>query len=83
MGYARTGRSVAATIGANVRQGVACPWALEGPKKETTRDGGTRAYDLFAELAPTHVMAVPTKTAAGRQLWRSEISGSPFLDRLA
>lgn len=41
---------------------------------ETTCDGKTKAYELFAELAPTYVMEVPRmKTAAGRQLWRSEI----------
>ncbi len=41
---------------------------------ETTCDGKTKAYELFAELAPTYVMEVPRmKTAAGRLLWRSEI----------
>jgi benzoyl-CoA reductase/2-hydroxyglutaryl-CoA dehydratase subunit BcrC/BadD/HgdB len=41
---------------------------------ETTCDGKKKAYEAFNEIAPTYVMEVPqTKTAAARQLWRSEV----------
>jgi len=41
---------------------------------ETTCDGKTKAYELFAELADVFVIEVPnTKGDAGRSLWRSEI----------
>lgn len=42
---------------------------------ETTCDGKTKAYELFGEHKPTFVLEVPnTKTAAARQLWRSELA---------
>jgi benzoyl-CoA reductase/2-hydroxyglutaryl-CoA dehydratase subunit BcrC/BadD/HgdB len=42
---------------------------------ETTCDGKKKAYELFNEYKPTFVIEVPhMKTAAGRQLWRSELA---------
>lgn len=42
---------------------------------ETTCDGKTKAYEIFGEHKPTFVLEVPsTKSAAARQLWRSEIA---------
>ena len=41
---------------------------------ETTCDGKKKAYEAFNEITPTYVMEVPqTKTAAARELWRTEI----------
>jgi benzoyl-CoA reductase/2-hydroxyglutaryl-CoA dehydratase subunit BcrC/BadD/HgdB len=41
---------------------------------ETTCDGKKKAYEIFAEYAPVHVMEIPQmKNACDRELWRSEV----------
>jgi benzoyl-CoA reductase/2-hydroxyglutaryl-CoA dehydratase subunit BcrC/BadD/HgdB len=41
---------------------------------ETTCDGKKKAYEALGDLLPTYVMEVPqTKTAAARELWKSEV----------
>jgi benzoyl-CoA reductase/2-hydroxyglutaryl-CoA dehydratase subunit BcrC/BadD/HgdB len=41
---------------------------------ETTCDGKKKAYEVFAEYAPVHVMEIPQmKNACDRELWRSEV----------
>jgi benzoyl-CoA reductase/2-hydroxyglutaryl-CoA dehydratase subunit BcrC/BadD/HgdB len=41
---------------------------------ETTCDGKKKAYEVFAELAPVHVVEVPhTKSPQARALWRTEL----------
>ncbi|MGA2227625.1 MAG: double-cubane-cluster-containing anaerobic reductase [Syntrophobacteraceae bacterium] len=41
---------------------------------ETTCDGKKKAYEIFSDYSPVHVMEIPQmKNAADRVLWRSEI----------
>ena len=41
---------------------------------ETTCDGKKKAYELFSEYVPMHIMEVPQqKNASDRQLWKAEI----------
>ncbi len=41
---------------------------------ETTCDGKKKAYEIFAEYAPVHVMEIPQmKQACDRELWRAEL----------
>jgi benzoyl-CoA reductase/2-hydroxyglutaryl-CoA dehydratase subunit BcrC/BadD/HgdB len=41
---------------------------------ETTCDGKKKAYEIFADYAPVHVMEIPQmKNACDRQLWKVEI----------
>lgn len=41
---------------------------------ETTCDGKKKAYEIFADYAPVHVMEIPQmKNACDRELWKSEV----------
>ena len=41
---------------------------------ETTCDGKKKAYEIFSDYSPVHVMEIPQmKNASDRELWRSEI----------
>ena len=56
--------------------GKVCPYAeaCDLIVGETTCDGKKKAYELFADLAPLHVMELPQmKRPEDRALWRSEI----------
>ena len=56
--------------------GKVCPYVESADLiiGETTCDGKKKAYELFADLAPLHVMELPQmKREADRVLWRGEI----------
>jgi benzoyl-CoA reductase/2-hydroxyglutaryl-CoA dehydratase subunit BcrC/BadD/HgdB len=56
--------------------GKVCPYveACDLVVGETTCDGKKKAYELFADLAPVHVMELPQmKSVQSRALWRSEL----------
>ncbi len=56
--------------------GKVCPYVESADLVvgETTCDGKKKAYELFAELAPLHVMELPQmKRPQDRALWRTEI----------
>lgn len=56
--------------------GKVCPYAeaCDLIVGETTCDGKKKAYELFAEMAPLHVMELPQmKRPQDRVLWRAEI----------
>jgi benzoyl-CoA reductase/2-hydroxyglutaryl-CoA dehydratase subunit BcrC/BadD/HgdB len=56
--------------------GKVCPYVESADLVigETTCDGKKKAYELFAELAPLHVMELPQmKRPQDRELWRAEI----------
>jgi benzoyl-CoA reductase/2-hydroxyglutaryl-CoA dehydratase subunit BcrC/BadD/HgdB len=56
--------------------GKVCPYVESADLVigETTCDGKKKAYELFAELAPVHVMELPQmKRPADLALWRGEI----------
>jgi benzoyl-CoA reductase/2-hydroxyglutaryl-CoA dehydratase subunit BcrC/BadD/HgdB len=56
--------------------GKVCPYVESADLVigETTCDGKKKAYELFAELAPLHVMELPQmKRPQDRVLWRAEI----------
>jgi len=56
--------------------GKVCPYVESADLVigETTCDGKKKAYELFGEWAPMHVMELPqTKSEEARALWRSEI----------
>jgi benzoyl-CoA reductase/2-hydroxyglutaryl-CoA dehydratase subunit BcrC/BadD/HgdB len=56
--------------------GKVCPYveACDVVIGETTCDGKKKAYELFADLAPIHVMELPQmKSAQSRALWRAEL----------
>ncbi len=56
--------------------GKVCPYVESADLVigETTCDGKKKAYELFAELAPLHVMELPQmKRPQDRALWRAEI----------
>lgn len=56
--------------------GKVCPYVESADLivGETTCDGKKKAYELFGEMAPVHVMELPQmKRAEDRVLWRSEI----------
>ncbi len=58
------------------KMGKVCPYAeaCDLIVGETTCDGKKKAYELFADLAPVHVMELPQmKRPEDRALWRSEI----------
>lgn len=56
--------------------GKVCPYVESADLiiGETTCDGKKKAYELFGEMAPLHVMELPQmKREADRRLWRGEI----------
>lgn len=58
------------------KMGKVCPYveACDLVIGETTCDGKKKAYELFADLAPIHVMELPqTKSVAARELWAAEL----------
>ncbi|MHB1325259.1 MAG: double-cubane-cluster-containing anaerobic reductase [Thermoleophilia bacterium] len=58
------------------KMGHVCPYveACDLVVGETTCDGKKKAYELFGEMAPTHVMELPQmKRPADMTLWRQEI----------